>query len=159
MSEVETHTHVLTHAARTMQDTEEQKETQRGKHSWLPLSLLTPAVGCNLHSNKTWQHCAELIFEVVIFSTPFLSLFTAVFCGNAFLCVFFPFQTFILNVFVSQLPRHQPSAVIVCHQSLIWKWSLKYNSHPKWSTQPGTNRFNNLFAHISHFPAASDPAV
>lgn len=67
-----------------------QKETQRGKHSWLPLLLLTPAVGCNLHSNKTWQRCAELIFEVVIFNTPFLSLFfsfAAVGCRNAF-CIF-----------------------------------------------------------------------
>lgn len=53
-----------------MEDKQQQEKTRRGKHSWLPLSLLTPAVGCNLHSNRTWKHCAELIFEVVIFNNP-----------------------------------------------------------------------------------------
>lgn len=52
------------------EDKQQQEKTRRGKHSWLPLSLLTPAVGCNLHSNRTWKHCAELIFEVVIFNNP-----------------------------------------------------------------------------------------
>ena len=51
-------------------DTGKRRKIQRGKHSWLPLPLLTPAVRCNLHSNKTWQHCSELIFEVVILNFP-----------------------------------------------------------------------------------------
>lgn len=120
---------------------EEQKQTQRGKHSWLPLSLLTPAVRFNLHSNKTWQHCAELIFEVVIFNTRFLYLFTAVFCENAFVCVCLP-------PFESQLPRNYPSAVR-CHQSVIWNWSLKGDNHSKWNSYLGkTSLCNNLFAHI-----------
>lgn len=65
------------------EDKQQQEKTQRGKHSWLPLPLLTPAVGCNLHSNRTWKHCAELIFEVVIFNNPPLHFFlTAAFYGN-----------------------------------------------------------------------------
>lgn len=69
-------THVLEGVKRGTEDKQQQEKTRRGKHSWLPLSLLTPAVGCNLHSNRTWKHCAELIFEVVIFNNPpLLSIF------------------------------------------------------------------------------------
>lgn len=73
VSEVETHRCWHIQQGRCM--IQRSRKRHRGKHSWLPLSLLTPAVGCNLHSNRTWKHCAELIFEVVIFNTPVLSLF------------------------------------------------------------------------------------
>lgn len=95
---------VLTHAMRTMYDREDQKKTQSGKHSWLPLLLLTPAVGCDLHSNRTWKHCAELIFEVVIFNTPFLSLF---YCSILWKCFSHCFSQLLPSMCISTI-EHLP---------------------------------------------------
>ena len=124
-----------------------RKETQRGKHSWLPLSLLTPAVGCNLHSNRTWQHCAELIFEVVIFNTPFLSLFTAVSCGK---CIPPPC--------VSQ-KRHLCSSDVI---NLITEGNQSASNRAKNKKQKTKNKTKQKKQEltdvvVSHLPAASDP--
>ena len=94
-----------------------RKETQRGKHSWLPLSLLTPAVGCNLPCKRNWQHGAFFFFLVLFFNTPFPPLFTAVSWGK---CIPPPPPPVCVT-------KTSP-LLIRCHQSDHWRESISLKS-------------------------------